>query len=146
MINMVHRDDCPCSDSGMKRVPSSAANCPARQATVENYRIPEIPEIEQAYRAAHRALEAIMPESFGFLPEADLYDSQVLSQFPLLVDEAALVVAAHLGPYIDWQAEPVSGDLDLATAAPCRDTARARASRPPLSDVSPQTPRRAHPR
>ena len=84
----------------MKRVPSSAANCPARQATVGNYRIPEIPEIEQAYRAAHRALEAIMPESFGFLPEADLYDSQVLSQFPLLVDEAALVVAAHLGPYI----------------------------------------------
>jgi hypothetical protein len=76
---------------------------------VGNYRIPEIPEIEQAYRAAHRALEAIMPESFGFLPEADLYDSQVLSQFPLLVDEAALVVAAHLGPYIAWQAEPVSG-------------------------------------
>jgi hypothetical protein len=36
-------------------------------------RIPQIPEIEDAYRAAHRALEAIMPERCGFLPEADLY-------------------------------------------------------------------------
>ena len=65
-----------------------------------DYRIPQIPEIEQAYRAAHRALEAIMPESFAFVPEADLECLEVLSQFPLLVDEAALVVAAHLGPYI----------------------------------------------
>src|SRR5258708_15469471 len=136
MINMVHRDDCPCSDSGMKRVPSSAANCPARQATVENYRIPEIPEIEQAYRAAHRALEAIMPESFGFLPEADLYDSQVLSQFPLLVDEAALVVAAHLGPYIDWQAEPVSGDLDLVTAGLDLDNDGELDFGPPLDELA----------
>jgi ribosomal protein S18 acetylase RimI-like enzyme len=83
---------------------------------VGDYRIPEIPEIEQAYRAAHRALEAIMPESFGFLPEADLECGDVLSQFPLLVDEAALVVAAHLGPYIAWQAEPHRGDLDLVPA------------------------------
>ena len=84
--------------------------------TVGEYRIPEIPEIEEAYRAAHRALEGIMPESFGFQPEADLYCSGVLSQFPLLVDEAALVVAAHLGPYIAWQEEPHRGDFDLVPA------------------------------
>ena len=83
---------------------------------MNDYRIPEIPEIEQAYRGAHRALETIMPESFGFLPEADLECNDMLSQFPLLVDEAALVVAAHLGPYISWQAEPHRGDLDLVPA------------------------------
>jgi len=83
---------------------------------VNDYRIPEIPEIEQAYRGAHRALETIMPESFGFLPEADLECGSVLSQLPLLVDEAALVVAAHLGPYIGWQAEPHRGDLHLVPA------------------------------
>jgi hypothetical protein len=54
-----------------------------------------------------------MPESFGFQAEADLYSGQVLSQFPLLVDEAALVVAAHLGPYIAWREEPHRGDFDL---------------------------------
>lgn len=80
------------------------------------YRIPRTPEIEEAYRAAHRALEAIMPETFGFLPEADLWCEGVLAQFPLLVDEAALVVAAHLGPYIAWQEEPHRGDFDLVPA------------------------------
>ena len=84
---------------------------------MNDYRIPEIPQIEQAYRGAHRALETIMPESFGFLPEADLECSDVLSQFPLLVGEAALVVAAHLGPYIAWQAEPHRGDFG---SRPCR--------------------------
>lgn len=83
---------------------------------MNDYRIPEIPEIEQAYRGAYRALETIMPESFGFIPEADLECGSVLSQFPLLVDEAALVVAAHLGPYIAWQAEPHQGDLHLLPA------------------------------
>jgi hypothetical protein len=62
---------------------------------VSDYRIPQIPEIEEAYRAAHHALEAIMPESFGFLPEADLYLGSLLSRFPLLVDEAAGKVAVR---------------------------------------------------
>lgn len=35
------------------------------------------------------------------------------SQFPLLVDEAALVVAAYLGPYIAWQEGPHHGDFHL---------------------------------
>jgi ribosomal protein S18 acetylase RimI-like enzyme len=78
---------------------------------------PEVPDIEQAYRAAHRALEAIMPESFSFVPEADLDGTDVILQFPVLVDEAALAVAAHLGPYIGWRAEQQRGDFGLIAAA-----------------------------
>jgi hypothetical protein len=56
-------------------------------------RSPEIPEIEVAYRTAHRALEGIIAAQAGhmdFAPEAGLHRDQVLSQFPLMIREAEI--------------------------------------------------------
>ena len=60
-----------------------------------DYQIPEAPGIEQAYRAAHRALEGIAPAG-SYVPEAELPVSEVMSQFGALVRQAEVAAAAQL--------------------------------------------------
>ena len=40
----------------------------------------------------------------------------MILQFPAVVDEAALAVAAHVGPYIGWRVEQQRGDFEFMTA------------------------------
>ena len=65
-----------------------------RSLPVSDYEFPEVPGIEKAYRAAHRALEEVITTAAGggrllFAPEAELPLTEVLSQFPAMVREAA---------------------------------------------------------
>jgi hypothetical protein len=70
-----------------------------------NYSFPDIPEdIETAYRVAHRALEGLLPDDYGFVPETDLEDAlEVISQFPTIASMAETVIIAYLGPEINWR-------------------------------------------
>ncbi|UJW36916.1 GNAT family N-acetyltransferase (plasmid) [Saccharothrix sp. AJ9571] len=72
---------------------------------------PETPEIEQAYRAAYRALAALVPGSVTAEEESSL--QQVFSQFKFLLDRADLVTTSQLGPQVSWQAPPPDDDVDL---------------------------------
>jgi ribosomal protein S18 acetylase RimI-like enzyme len=77
-------------------------------------RLPEMPEIEVAYRTAHRALEGIIAaqaDHMDFAPEAALHLDQVLSQFPFMVREAEMAVTTQIGPVAWWQA-PGQRDSD----------------------------------
>lgn len=55
---------------------------------MSEYRRPELPEIERAYRAAHRALGVIVPPDFCLVPTSHLGTAEVISPF--------------LGPPISW--------------------------------------------
>jgi hypothetical protein len=78
---------------------------------------PEIPEIEAAYRAAHQALEAIIPRHNGsFVPEADLGLAEVISQFPFIVEHAEMAVTEQVGPGIAWKGQHREGSWGLIVA------------------------------
>jgi len=80
------------------------------------YEIPAVPNIEEAYRAAHRALEGVARPG-RFVPEADLQTAtEVISQFPCMLEFAEQALAAELGPRITWQAPPQAEGLELAMA------------------------------
>jgi ribosomal protein S18 acetylase RimI-like enzyme len=73
-----------------------------------DYEFPEVPEVESAYRAAHRALENIVSASewrFNYMPESGLEFPEVVGQFPAMVQEAETVLAGQIGPRISWEAE-----------------------------------------
>lgn len=68
---------------------------------------PEPPaKMEQAWRAAHRALERAIPPatraSYRFVPEAEMDWTEVLEQFDLIVREARYALDATMGPVIVW--------------------------------------------
>jgi ribosomal protein S18 acetylase RimI-like enzyme len=98
-----------------RTVAITPASRPAKEI-MSNYRLPETPDIEKAYRAAHRALETIAPSGFSFVPEADLELSEVISQFPYMVEEAEMAVAIRLGPRISWTAEHQGAEWELTMA------------------------------
>lgn len=75
------------------------------------YEFPETPEIEQAYRAAYRALAALVPGFATAEEESSL--PQVFSQFGQLVDRADLVTTGQLGPPVSWRAPPRDDGWDL---------------------------------
>ncbi len=80
-------------------------------------RFPEIPEIEAAYRAAHLALEGIIARDPGnFVPENDLGVTEVISQFPFMVEHAEMALAGQVGPGIAWSRKHQEGSLDLIVA------------------------------
>ncbi len=64
-----------------------------------DYQFPQVPEVENAYRTAHRALEDIVFRG-SFVREEELSVTEVISQFRFLVQEAEVAVAAQLGPLI----------------------------------------------
>ncbi|WP_329250455.1 hypothetical protein OG417_05085 [Actinoallomurus sp. NBC_01490] len=66
-----------------------------------DYQFPQAPQIERAYRAAHRALEGIVSPSFSFVPEEDLPITDVISQFGSMVQEAELQTRLSLGRSVD---------------------------------------------
>jgi ribosomal protein S18 acetylase RimI-like enzyme len=80
---------------------------------VTDYQFPRAPQIERAYRAAHRALEGIVSPGYSFAPEEDLPITDVISQFGSMVREAELAVAAQLGPLISWEAPRRDTDWEL---------------------------------
>lgn len=68
---------------------------------------PAMSAVEMAFRAAYRALETISGDSC--IPEERLTTSEVVSQFPAMVDIAHQALAAQLGPIIYWHAAPKEG-------------------------------------
>jgi hypothetical protein len=80
---------------------------------VTDYDFPKAPEIEEAWRVAHRSLEGIAPPGFGFAREKDLLVTEVISQFPQMVREAQIASAAQIGPLISWEGPPREKDWDL---------------------------------
>src|SRR5271169_1906764 len=71
------------------------------------YGFPVVPEIEEAYRAAHAALEGLASEyGLDYAPETDLGEwTEVVDRFPFIVWGADMAVATRLGPAIDWYQE-----------------------------------------
>jgi ribosomal protein S18 acetylase RimI-like enzyme len=80
---------------------------------MSDYVVPKAPDIEAAYRAAYRALEPIV--SGAVTPETQLGATGVISEFPHLVEQAGLAVAAQLGPVICWR-DAKQDDLALVLA------------------------------
>lgn len=88
---------------------------------MNDYVWPEVPGIEKAYRAAHRALEAVIDAGGGdrsvtFAPEADEPFFEVVSQFPFMVREAGMVIASLIGPRVSWEGPRIEGDWNLIIA------------------------------
>ena len=80
-------------------------------------RFPEVPAIEAAYRAAHRALEGVIPGGPGnFVPEDGLDVTEVISQFPYVVQQAEMAVAGQVGPSIAWSGERQERSWNLLVA------------------------------
>ncbi|MCE7007323.1 hypothetical protein LWC34_31555 [Kibdelosporangium philippinense] len=77
-----------------------------------DYAFPNTPDIEEAYRTAYRALEALVPPH-TVTAEGEAHVAEVLSQFRMLVDSAEFVVASQLGPAISWRAPRRDRDWDL---------------------------------
>ena len=97
---------------------------PVAEEVEERYRgLPEVPEAEQRYREAYRALQALLPLG-GDWTSADRlgHVSEVIREFRTIVREAELAAAAELGPVIgwygdwpeqdSWQLVPAGLDLD----------------------------------
>lgn len=80
---------------------------------MSDYEFPQAPEIEKAYRAAHRALEGIVSSGYSFDPIEGLPVTEVISQFRSLVREAEMAVAAQLGPLISWEGPRRNSDWEL---------------------------------
>jgi len=78
-----------------------------------DYEFPEVPAIEKAFRDAYRALQGLaMPDTYA--AEEDVpFISEVISQFPSMVDKAARIVAAQLGPTISWKGPRQEGSWEL---------------------------------
>ncbi len=82
-----------------------------------DYEFPQAPEIEDAYRAAHRALLGIIPRERTLGGgEEGLHLSELISHLPALLDEAEMTVAAQLGPLASWRAPRRDGGWELAVA------------------------------
>jgi hypothetical protein len=80
-----------------------------------NATFPRAPNIEAAFRDAHRALERIvLPDrehgTRRYVPEAGLSFGDVISQFRWIIGEADIALAATLGPLIGWESAHVPLD------------------------------------
>jgi len=83
-----------------------------------NYEFPRVPQVESAYRAAHRALEDIVSASewrFNYAPQSELEFTEVVGQFPSMVQETDMIMAGQIGPRISWEA-PQRDEWDLVLA------------------------------
>jgi ribosomal protein S18 acetylase RimI-like enzyme len=87
---------------------------------MDDYVFPEVPEIEEAFRAAHRALESVIDANGDrgvlFAPEEDEPFFGVVAQFPFMVNAAEMVIASHLGPRVSWEGAPRKGNWNLIVA------------------------------
>ena len=83
---------------------------------MSDYEFPPTPHLEDAYRAAHRALERVASDSrsFRITKERDMgLLTDVISHMRILVDEAEIAAAAQIGSLIGWRAPREDGDWDL---------------------------------
>ena len=78
-----------------------------------DYEFPEVPEVEEAYRAAHRALAGIIPRVDSLTSDAGLSVTDLISHFRVMAEEAEMAAAARLGPLISWEAPRSDGDWEL---------------------------------
>jgi len=80
---------------------------------VSDYEFPEAPEIEDAYRAAQRALLGIIPPERTLgrgEGEEGLHITELISHLRTLLDEAEMTAAGKLGPIVNWTAERREGN------------------------------------
>jgi len=79
-------------------------NVPAVDEAEERYPgFPQVPKIEERYRAAYRTLQELLPPGGAYTSELGLgHVSEVILEFPTILKEAELAVAAELGPAIGW--------------------------------------------
>jgi GNAT superfamily N-acetyltransferase len=90
------------------------------QHTMSDYEYPQTPEIDEAYRAAYKALAALISPR-AVIAEEESSLSQLLAEFPLLVDKAEFATIAQLGAPISWQAPFQEGDWNVAISVVDRD-------------------------
>jgi len=96
---------------------------PEDREVEKRYRgLPEVQDVEEHYREAYRALEALLPSGGAYTSDARLgHVSEVIREFRTIVREAELAAAAELGPVIGWYGDwperdswqPVPAGLDL---------------------------------
>lgn len=80
-----------------------------------DYELPRAPQVEDAYRAAYRAIQALVGK-YRVTQEECLDVSEVILLLPGVIEEAEMAAAAQLGPLIHWQAPPREGDWELIVA------------------------------
>ena len=88
---------------------------------MSDYQFPELPGLEETWRAAYHALQRSIPRDRMLVTEQDLHISEVISLFPGVLREAELAAAAELGPPVSWEGPPRGGDWDLVLAGTCFD-------------------------
>lgn len=82
-----------------------------------NYEFPKVPEIEEAYRTAYRALKGIVEpdggeEHYERWPSGH-FDTEVFPLFSSLVREAEMLAVANVGSLVGWKAGNRDGDWSL---------------------------------
>lgn len=83
-----------------------------------DYKLPDVPDVEAAYRTAFRTLGDLVPaRRKSYIDEENLCLTEVISQFRFVVDEAEMTVAAQLGPLIDWLGPHQEGGWGLIAAS-----------------------------
>jgi len=83
---------------------------------VADFQIPQVPDVEEAFRKAHKALEGIVPRTQAE-PEEGRSLSEVIRGFQLTLRAAEMVAATQFGPLVSWKTpdfRPV--DWHLVTA------------------------------
>lgn len=81
-----------------------------------DFQFPQVPDIEEAFRKAHKALEGMVPRQSA-QPEAGRSLSKVIRDFERTLNAAQLVAVAELGPLVGWERSNYqSGEWDLAVA------------------------------
>jgi GNAT superfamily N-acetyltransferase len=78
-----------------------------------DYDFPEVPEIEDTYRAAYRTLGKLVPAKRMHVREENLALTELISHFRFVVDEAEMTVAAQIGPLVSWSGPRKESDWDL---------------------------------
>lgn len=81
-----------------------------------DFQIPQVPDVEEAFRKAHKALEGIVPKTQAE-PEEGRSLSEVIRGFELTLHAAQMIAAAQLGPLVGWEALDFRpGEWHLVTA------------------------------
>lgn len=81
-----------------------------------DFQIPQVPDVEDAFRKAHKALEGIVPETQAE-PEEGRSLSEVIRGFELTLRAAQMTAAAQLGPLVSWETSDFRpGQWHLVTA------------------------------
>uniref|UniRef100_UPI003F497C58 GNAT family N-acetyltransferase n=1 Tax=Amycolatopsis sp. CA-096443 TaxID=3239919 RepID=UPI003F497C58 len=98
-----------------RRVASTAPVRTGWANLMTDYEFPRLPEVEEAYRTAYRALSSLVPAN-SVTAETSASLPEVLSEFRHLVDRAEFATVGQIGPPVSWEAPRREGDWDLAVS------------------------------